>query len=354
MSAPKYQLVLDQLERDIAEGLYQPGERFPSESALVKRFEVSRITVGHAVKELQRRGLLDRVAGSGTYVRPLQTAQEPLLFGLVIPDLGDTEIFEPICQAIAASPSPAGHALLWGHADSRTSSREEQALQLCRQCIARKVSGVFFAPLELSPRSREVNQQVMKLLKTAGIPVVLLDRRPTDDSSQPRCDLAGIDNHRAGYLATEHLMTLGERRIGFIGYENQAATVQERIRGYRDALKSAGHVFLMPFDEPIKLPSAARSFGAFVCANDGIAGRLMHTLLSRNVRIPQDVRIVGIDDVRYAELLPVPLTTVHQPCREIGEAALGLMLERIERPKLPARELLLDCSLVVRRSCGAR
>src|SRR5262245_23606620 len=169
MRALKYRLVLDQLERDIAEGHYQPGERFPSEAALVKRFDVSRITVGHAVKELQRRGLLDRIAGSGTYVRQPRGAREPLLFGLVIPDLGETEIFEPICQAIAASPSAAGHALLWAHADSRNSPREEQALQLCRQCIAPKVSGVFFAPLELSPHSREVNQQVMKLLKAAEV-----------------------------------------------------------------------------------------------------------------------------------------------------------------------------------------
>src|SRR5260370_35997919 len=101
-------------------------------------------------------------------------------------------MFEPICQAIAASPAATGHALLWPHADARHSTREEQALQLCRQCIAREVSGVFFAPLELSPRSAEVNQRVMKLLKAAGIPLVLLDRRPDETSALGRCDLAGI------------------------------------------------------------------------------------------------------------------------------------------------------------------
>jgi DNA-binding LacI/PurR family transcriptional regulator len=72
------------------------------------------------------------------------------------------------------------------------------------------------------------------------------------------------------------------------------------------------------------------------------------------VRIPRDAGIVGIDDVNYASLLPVPLTTVHQPCREIGEAALRVMLERLERPKMAARDVLLDCSLVVRKSCGAK
>jgi GntR family transcriptional regulator of arabinose operon len=61
---------------------------------------------------------------------------------------------------------------------------------------------------------------------------------------------------------------------------------------------------------------------------------------------------VGIDDVRYAALLPVPLTTIHQPCREIGEAALRVMLQRLAHPKMPAQEVLLDCELVVRESCG--
>jgi DNA-binding LacI/PurR family transcriptional regulator len=57
--------------------------------------------------------------------------------------------------------------------------------------------------------------------------------------------------------------------------------------------------------------------------------------------------------VNYAALLPVPLTTVHQPCREIGEAALRVMLERLARPKMAARDVLLDCTLVVRESCGS-
>ena len=79
----------------------------------------------------------------------------------------------------------------------------------------------------------------------------------------------------------------------------------------------------------------------------------MHTLLARGVRIPTDVRIVGIDDVKFASLLPVPLTTARQPRRDIGETALRVMLERLDRPKMPARDVLLDCTLIIRQSCGA-
>ncbi len=354
---PMYRKIRERLERDIAGGHYAAGQKFPSEAALVQRFGASRITVGRAVRELQERGLLDRVAGSGTYVRgPMQAPREGLLFGLVIPNLGETEIFEPICQGIAASPDARGHGLLWAHADQRVESREEQAIELANYCIARSVAGVFFAPLELSAGSAEVNARVIKRLHSAGIAVVLLDRRPEDSDLRRTCDLVGIDNHRAGYLAAQHLLRLGARRVGFVRLEGQASTVKARVRGYQDALadfSAAGHVFTMRANQAMEPNAEARACDAFVCANDRVAGRWMQALLEQGMRIPRDVRIVGIDDVAYASLLPVPLTTVHQPCREIGEAALRVMLDRLDRPKMAARDVLLDCTLVIRKSCGA-
>lgn len=353
VTKPKYQQVLDDLSQDILSGRYVPGQKFPSEAALTKRFGVSRITVAHAVRELQRRGVVDRVAGSGTFVRrEPPPGPKSLLFGLVIPDLGETEIFEPICQAIAGSPGVENHALLWPHASLRASSKEEQALQLCEQCISRRVAGVFFAPVELSPRSVEVNDEVMRRFREAEIPVVLLDRRPEDRRRRERSDLVGIDNRRAGYLAADHLLRLGAKRLGFLCYEYQASTVKLRIAGYQEACGGPGQVFVVPADRPLELSDEARQCDGFVCANDRIAGRLMHTLIGLGVKIPRDVRIAGIDDVTYAELLPVPLTTIRQPCRELGEVALQLMLERLDRPRMPAREVLLDCELVVRSSCG--
>ena len=358
---PLYQTIFERLSRDIASGRYKPGQKFPSEAALVKRFAVSRITVTRAVRELQQRGLVDRVAGSGTYVREtVRRPQKNLLFGLIIPNLGETEIFEPICQGIAAAPDATGHGLFWGHANPQTSSKEEQALLLCRQCINRAVSGVFFAPLELSAKSSEVNRRVTRMLKKARIPVVFLDRRPEEETAdRGRCDLVGIDNYRAGYIATEHLLRLGARRAGFIAYLGQASTVKARARGFKDARSAispgarGNSIFFLRPGDRLNLPPAARECDAFVCANDRIAGHLMHALIEQRTRIPRDVRLVGIDDVGYADLLPVPLTTVHQPCREIGETALRVMLERLDRPQLPARDILINCELVIRDSCGA-
>ena len=355
---PKHRQVYEALSREILTGRYQPGQRFPSEAALVTRFHASRITVGRAVKELQLRGLVDRFAGSGTFVRGLAgTSRKGMVFGLIIPDLGGTEIFEPICQGIASAPDAAGHALLWPHSSGAGVGQEEQALQLCEQCIAREVSGVFFAPLEMTPRSSEINRKVMARLKKAGIPTVLLDRRPDDLGAGGRCDLVSIDNPRAGYLATGHLWNCGARRIGFLAFRGQASSVAGRIAGYRQALSAHGtaeRIYQVATGDQFDLPGGAEECDSFVCSSDHVAGHLMRVLMAKGVRIPRDVRIVGIDDVSYASLLPVPLTTIHQPCREIGETALQVLLERLARPKMPAREVLLDCELVIRESCGAK
>jgi GntR family transcriptional regulator of arabinose operon len=350
INAPKYQQLFESLKADIVSGRYQPGQKLPSEAALVNKSGASRITVGRAIRELQNLGLVERMAGSGTYVRDMGREQRPHLFGLLIPDLGETEIFEPICQGIANAPEAAEHALLWGHMDTHL-SKTEQAWRLCQQYIAKKVSGVFFAALEFEADAEKVNRRILAALKQAEIAVVLLDRRTTKAPERHRPDLVGINNHQAGYVATEHLIKLGCRQIGFLGYHGAASTIAERMAGYQDALAAHG---LRPVLDLAQMNSnQLDSAEAFVCVNDRIAGQLMHVFLARNTRIPEDVRLVGIDDVSYASLLPVPLTTVRQPTRDIGEAALRTMLDRIRMPRLPPREILLDGELVVRKSCGA-
>jgi GntR family transcriptional regulator, arabinose operon transcriptional repressor len=357
-SSRKHERVYSALRKEIQSGRLKKGDRLPSEAELVRTFGASRITVGRAVRDLQAAGLVERRAGSGTYVRSPQTSGA-LSFGLLIPDLGETEIFEPICQGMMASPLAREHALIWG--SPAGSSKEERAWQLCRQYINRGVSGVFFAPLELSSDKDDVNERIARALDEARIPTVLLDRTVVPYPGRGHHDLVGIDNRRAGYVITEHLLRLGARSIAFLAMPHAAATVDAREAGYREAL----YTWHAPIDRSLvhrldpSDSSAVHSLmqthqvEAIVCANDRTASRLIPTLLRLGYSIPDAVRVVGIDDLEYAEFLPVPLTTLRQPTRQLGDAALAAMLERVARTDLPTRDILLNCDLVVRDSCGA-
>ena len=363
MSAPtrqrKYQHVYATLRREIQRGEWGAGDRLPSEAALGERFGASRITVSRAVRDLQLAGLVDRRIGSGTYVRATASAGGHS-FGLLIPDLGETEIFEPMCQGMMASPLARDHALVWGSVEPSGTDKTAQAWQLCRQYIDRRVSGVFFAPLEGVAAGDDMNRRIVRALDAARIPVVLIDRDVLPYPGRSAHDLVGIDNRRAGYIVTDHLLRVGARLVGFVARPHTAATVDARAAGYREALAAHSRADTVPrvgrFDPADRAAVSAflesAPLDAVVCANDRTAGELMQTLQQLGRAVPDDIRLAGIDDVQYAALLPVPLTTLRQPTRQLGDAAFSAMLERVARHELAPREILLPCELVVRASCG--
>jgi GntR family transcriptional regulator, arabinose operon transcriptional repressor len=357
--APKYRQILDSLKDAIAAGEYASGQRLPSESELVRVFSASRVTVNRALRELQLMGLIERRAGSGSYVRA--SVATGYTFGLLIPELGLTEIFEPICRGMAETQLEEHHVLLWGKSPGDSSSLENDAKDLCQQWIAKKVSGVFFAPLELTGHADEVNRRMMGFLEQAGLPVVLIDRDLVPFPQRSRHDLVGIDNRRAAYVLTRHLVEAGCRRMVFLARHRSAPNCVSRSVGFREAVLDAGLEFQPDFtrlssrpedrDEIAEVMSVCRPDG-IVCANDYTAAQLMRTLESLSINVPDQVRLAAFDDVKYASLLPVALTTIHQPCSAIGAAAVRAMIERVQNPGLPARDILLDFKLVVRESSG--
>jgi GntR family transcriptional regulator, arabinose operon transcriptional repressor len=353
----RYQAIREAIRKEIESGVYGAGVRLPSDAELGSRFDVSRLTVIRALRELEQRGIVQRRAGSGTYVREAAAGPQTRVFGLLMPDVGDGEVFQPISRGIVRAGETLHHRLLWGNAPDSWSDKERQAEELCRYFIERKVDGVFFAPVELTPDQYAVNERIVESLAAVRIPIVLVDRCFKPYPERSRYDLVGIDNHRAGFRMTRHLLADGARRIAFAFRPGSAATVDARKAGYREAMRLAG---LPPMDFPTdgndfdlikKLWEELRPDG-LVCANDLTAARLMQNLLRLGCRVPQDVRMVGINDVKYASFLPVPLTTLRQPCHEIGTEAMRVMLERMEAPGAPARDVLLDCELVQRQSCG--
>ena len=250
-TAPKYRQVFDTLLQDIRGGRLRGGDRLPSEAELEKRFGTSRITVGRAVRELQLAGLVDRRAGSGTYVRAGEPAGASRLFGVIAPEMGETEIFDPILRSMTSSPGMPSYALIYGSVDAEDVSKEARALELCRQYIERRVAGVVFAPIELTPLALGVNRQVVEQFERARIPVVLLDRAVEPYPARSRHDVIGIDNRRAGYIMAAHLLAAGCRRLAFLGLPNAASTVEARISG-------TGRRFFWPATGPRRRWSCGR------------------------------------------------------------------------------------------------
>lgn len=358
-----HRAIYAELVREVREGVYRPGDRLPSEAQLCERFSASRITVAKAIQVLQREGLVNRRPGSGTYVQEPQKAERHQ-FGLLIPQLGSTEIFEPICQGIMRAPLAKSHVLLWGYTPGEGENDADDtgklAEQLCRQFIDQKVSGVFFAPLEYTVDREAANRRIVDMLARAQVPVVLLDRCLESYPKRADLDLAGIDNHRAGYVLAEHMWQQGARRIVFVARMRSASTIEQRIAGYQFALAelqpgTAPRVLLGDVNDPEFACSLMREErpDGILCGNDRTAARLMRSLLDQGVRIPGQVRIAAFDDVSYSKFLPVPLTTIRQDCSEIGRAALSLMMERLREPSRPGWEVRVPFELVPRQSTGA-
>ena len=351
---PKHLQIRQVLEREIGAGAYINGQKIPSEVELAGRFGVSRPTMARALRDLEQGGLLHRRVGDGTYIRQMKHH----VFGLLILEVG--EIFGPICEGLAQAREGTPHELIWGNVSNKENS-EIQAERLCQQYIDRRVSGVFWAPLELTRHNEEMNLRIAKALIGANIPTVLLDRDIHKPPRRSNFDLVGIDHRRAGHVITAHLLELGCRRLVFLARPNSAPTIEARIAGYRDAIHEHGldrEAESVHFGDP-QDPDFVRGLlepvhpEGIVCANDYTAALLMRTLSGMHLRVPQDIRLVGIDDLKYASLVSVPLTTLHQPCRDIGVAALDTMLQRIRHPSAPAREVSLDFNLIVRESSGA-
>jgi DNA-binding LacI/PurR family transcriptional regulator len=361
----KHNEISRHLETEVASGKYCDGSKLHSAIQLVKQFKVSRPTVARALRDLEAKGLIERRAGSGTYLRSTNQRPAPVrILGLLVPGLSTTEIFQIICGEIASLARVNDYGLLWGgSANPRqdTDASLQHAEEICKQFIERKISGVFFAPAERQAGQKESNSKLAESLREAGVPVILIDRDLLNFPERSDFDLVGIDNTAGGFMVAQHLIKMGCRRFFFVARPLSAATVDARIAGVRDAFvrnridPDAGWIRWGDPADPkfVRALLAGRQADALICANDDTAAVLLRSMDSQGVRVPHDIRVVGFDDVKYSTLVSPPLTTIHQPCRDIAVIAFRTMLERLAEPTLPTRSIYLRPHLVVRESCGA-
>jgi DNA-binding LacI/PurR family transcriptional regulator len=346
--------------KKLSEGVWKAGDQLPPERALAEQYSVSRPTISRVLNRLREEGQLRRVVGSGSYLMKPEPAPESTQkkLGLFVPGLGKGEIFEPICASIAELSHEYDFNLIWGSTPAEQSEdRDDKLLQTARRFVELDLDGVFFQPVEREAGAENKNLQIVSMFDRASIPIVLLDCDYLTFPDRSSHDLVGIDNTAAAFRLCHHFLEQGESRVDFFWQPNTAGTYLLRRMGYREALRRAGREPAQawehegsPSDTDFVRDMIDEGARNIICANDETAAFLMRSLEVLDLKVPEDVRIAGFDDIKYAHLARVPLTTMRQPCRELGELALNTLIERIETPSLPPRSILIEAELCARES----
>jgi LacI family transcriptional regulator len=213
---------------------------------------------------------------------------------------------------------------------SETSARERRHLEHLQQL---RVQGVLITPVDSS-------SAMLTRLAEQGIPVVFVDRA---SRARGRCSV-GVDDVLGGQLVGEHLLVQGHRHVGFLGGPPSLRQVSDRMKGLRSVLDDARvKVTLVPtaalsIEEGQRavsdlLRKRAKPPTALFCANDLLALGALQVLTREGVRVPDDMALVGYDDIIYAAAAAVPLTSVRQPRADLGRTAASLLMDEINAPE---------------------
>jgi LacI family transcriptional regulator len=254
-------------------------------------------------------------------------AGKSLTLGMVVYDTGNP-FFAEITRAAENAAAERHYNVLLGNSDHKL-ERERNYLQLFDQ---QRVAGVLVSP------TSDIYEQVEEL-RAHGTQTVVLDRK----ADAARCCSVSVDDFAGGRIAVEHLLAIGRRRIGFVG--NLAMQqVADRLSGAMAAIKDFGpeaQLIMLESDDmsvisgrqvgdKIREAAATDRPDAIFASNDLLAlGLVQAFVLNGSISVPKDIAIIGYDDIAWAEAAVVPLTSIRQPSRLIGETAIDLVLDEI-------------------------
>jgi GntR family transcriptional regulator, arabinose operon transcriptional repressor len=358
---PRHRQVFETILGDIAAGLFQPGDRLPTEAELAKTFSASRTTIARAMRDLKNKGLVNRQRGAGTHIAMRQEKRIALFapFTQSPADLGwiGGQIHAHLSELAAQRRDHLRLQII-----GRTSDNQlEQMMIATRALIDEGVAGVFYYPVELPRDEVHYNKLVVDRLLAAGIAVICVDRDIVAFPDRSKLALVTYDNRRAGYLVTEHLIKQGRKRIAFIGSPFVSSAASDRMRGYCDALEANGLTVDQSMIRPATLEDLDAAFSqalmneckadAIVCKMDHYAALVGRHLMGMGLTIGKDILLAGFDDDPLARLLPVPLTTIRFAADPFAKTCYDRLMAQLAHPSelLPGMTLI-DVELVVRES----
>ena len=349
---PKYREVTDRLREDVLSGKYAPGSAFPSVKMICRRFGVSHLTAVKAIEALKQMKLVKSRNGVGTFVVRRMTS-----IGLVVPMMKQVEIFPPICQEFSRLCLEKGVSVDFADISSVRSDRVHSVVvATARRMVADKVSGIVFHPVDFGEDALRTNREVLRIFKSADIPVVILDADVEAAPGEDRFDFVGVDNFEIGQFAGRHVIDCGARKVAFVTWCAMNDNARRRLDGLVSAIaakrgaKLTGRYVWQSDEALISRRWKSSLPDAVVCSSDLVAAHVLNLLRKIGKRCPQGVLVTGVNDVDLATLVSPTLTTVHQPCRDIACAVFETLLWRFDNPEAEKRRVMVAAELVVRES----
>ena len=268
------------------------------------------------------------------------------ILGLIISDIGNP-FFTAVARGVEDVAQRHGYSLVLSNTDENP-DREAASLGVM---AAERAAGVIIA-------TTNENGSALRRFQDLGRAVVAIDRHIVDLPT----DSVVVDNESASHEAVSHLVRLGHRRIAIVGGPSDAETARERSRGYERAMREA-RIPLQPelvchgdFHETAGLTVTRRLLDlpepptAIFAVNNLTTIGVLGALRERGVKLPDEMSVVGFDDLPTGELLDPPLTVVQQPTYRVGARAADLLVRRLREPTAAIKEVVLSARLVVRGS----
>jgi GntR family transcriptional regulator, arabinose operon transcriptional repressor len=356
----------NQLRQLIHTGRWENATRIPSENELTSHLDISRSTVRLALQQAELEGLIERIAGRGTFVSYIpKKDHESRLIAFVTGGI-DAENHLLMLSGAEQEVRAHGYQIVFS-----TAKNQAEELDILERLEQDKIVGVLLWANADSTRSRETN---ISRYKQVQVPIILMDRKiPGFD-----CDCVTSDNYGGALALMRHLIEFGHNRIVFLTHDVvEIFPVMERYRAYCEALEEAGlqateQWVIGQHGEEISASYALRSSvdkkslelqqikdymtttnplpTAIFALNDWLAVLAIQAMKQLEINIPDAISIAGFDDIDLAIHLAVPLTTVAQNPFAIGKRAAQLLLDRLTTPATSSKLEVIPTELRIRSS----
>lgn len=355
-STPLYLQIIDDIKSKIASKHLKAGDQIGSHAELVSMYGVSLITVKKALTTMIQQGILYSRVGKGTYVAQLSPdfhdEQHPTI-GLVLQDIR-SPFFSRVMHSVENTAYELGYHVLLANSSGKPEREDAQIARFRTFGVKGMIIASMSHEYQPSPTIRKLFQE--------GFPFVMVSY-----IAEENIPFVGCDHERGGFMATEYLIKLGYQRIGYINGEPGNVVGDLRQRGLAAALKLHGgkldkrflfhlrqkgerYDYQSGFEIGEKFAKLKVRPDAMFIYNDLSALGFEEAVLANGLRVPEDVAIIGFDDIERGEYAAVPLTTIRQPSDLIGKQAMELLLRLMEGKEAPHRRILQP-QLVARGSC---